>query len=172
MQRVIYAGTFDPITHGHLDIIERAGALFDTVIVAVGNNPAKKALFSTRERAAMVRSETRHLANVEVRSFSGLLVDFAGSVNVSVVIRGIRTVSDFEYELQMALTNRAAAGLETLFMTPRPDYQFLNAQLIREIASMGGDTSAFLPPAVEKRLRAKFKKQSAARTRKLREPRR
>lgn len=158
MQTVIYPGTFDPVTRGHLDIIHRAAALFESVIIAVGNNPAKKNLFTVRERCALVRAETRALKNISVRSFTGLLTDFAGRINVSVAIRGIRTVSDYEYELQMALTNRAAAGLETLFMTPSPELQFLNARLIREIAEMGGNVSPFLTPAVEKKLQAKFRK--------------
>lgn len=158
MQTVIYPGTFDPVTRGHLDIIHRAATLFESVIIAVGNNPAKKNLFTIRERCALVRAETRSIKNIAVRSFTGLLTDFAGRINVSIAIRGIRTVSDYEYELQMALTNRAAAGLETIFMTPSPELQFLNAGLIREIAKMGGNTSAFLTPTVEKKLKAKFRK--------------
>lgn len=156
MQTVIYPGTFDPVTRGHLDIVQRAAALFDRVIVAVGDNPAKKSLFTARERCALIRAETRALENVEVRRFTGLLVDFARRLDVTVAIRGIRTVSDYEYEIQMALTNRATAGLETLFMTPSPELQFLNARLIREIAAMGGDVRAFLTPAAEKKLKAKF----------------
>jgi pantetheine-phosphate adenylyltransferase len=155
MQTVIYPGTFDPVTRGHLDLIERASKMFERVIVAVGDNPAKKPMFSARERMAMVRAETRALANIEAMSFRGLLIDFARKQNCALVIRGLRTVTDFEYELQMALTNRAASGLETIFLTPSPKYQFLSAQLIREIGCMGGDVSALLTPGVEKKMKAK-----------------
>jgi len=156
MRRVIYPGTFDPLTLGHLDVIERAVHLFGELIVAVGNNPAKKSLFSLRERTDMVREATGHLPNVTVHSFTGLLVHFARRMKAGAVIRGIRTVSDFEYEIQMALTNRAAAGLETLFVTPRPEYQYFSSQLIKEIASMGGDVSAMVPPCVVARVAAKL----------------
>jgi len=158
MRRVIYPGTFDPVTLGHLDVIERAVRLFGALTVAVGNNPAKKSLFSLRERTAMVREAVRHIRNVSVHSFNGLLVNFAKRMRASAVIRGIRTVSDFEYELQMALTNRTVTGLETLFVTPRPEYQFFSAQLIREIASMGGDIAGMVPPCVVARVQAKLGK--------------
>ena len=158
MRTIIYPGTFDPITRGHLDIIERAVRLFHRVIVAVGENPAKTPLFTTRERMDMIRSEVKKTPRVEVCGFSGLLVDFAKKKEAVAVLRGIRTVSDYEYELQMALTNHALGELETVFMTPRPEFQFLSSQLIREVGSLGGDTSAFLTPAVARKLKARFKR--------------
>ena len=160
METVIYPGTFDPVTLGHLDLIRRGARVFNHVIVAVGDNPAKKTLFSAAERVAVLRAETRSLNNVEVRRFTGLLVNFAKRRGVPAVMRGIRTVSDLEYELQMALTNRAVGKLETLFLTPSPEVQFLSAQLIREIASMGGDVTSFLTPAVAGKLEAKLGKPS------------
>jgi len=156
MSRAIYPGTFDPITRGHLDVIERAGRVFEELIVAVGNNPSKRAGFALRERLAMVRVETAHLKNVKVCSFRGLVTDFARVQGVSVILRGVRTVSDFEYELHMAIANRASGGVETVFMTPTPECEFISARLIKEIASMGGDVGKLVTPAVEKRLKAKF----------------
>jgi len=156
MSKAVYPGTFDPVTLGHVDVIERAAAIFDQLIIGVGDNPAKKALFTRRERLAMVRRETAHLPNVQVAGFRGLLVDFAAEQNVAVILRGVRTVSDFEYELQMAAANRAGAGVETVFMTPTPGHQFVSARLIKELAAMGGDVSKLVAPSVEKRLRAKF----------------
>jgi len=163
VQTAIYPGAFDPVTRGHLDIIERAACIFQRLVVAVGENPAKTPLFTTRERCALLKTETRHLKNVEIRSFSGLLVDFARRVKSPIAIRAIRSVSDYEYELQMAFANRAVSGLETLFMAPRPERRFLSARLIREIASMGGDVGSFLTPNVEKKLRAKLQKAAARR---------
>ena len=162
MRRVIYPGTFDPVTHGHLDMIERAASLFNEVLVAIGDNPAKRPLFTAEERLAMLEQETADHANVTVLTFSGLLTDFARQEKCDGVIRGIRTVSDFEYELQMALMNRSMSGLETLFLTHSPDYQFLNSQLIREVASLGGDLGKLVTPGVARALRAKFPTSSKA----------
>ncbi len=156
MRRVIYPGTFDPVTRGHLDLIERAAGLFDEVLVAIGDNPAKRPLFTAEERLAMLKQETANRPNVTVQTFSGLLTDFARQEKCDGAIRGIRTVSDFEYEFQMALMNRSASGLETLFLTPSPDYQFFNSRLIREIASLGGELGKLVTPGVEKALRARF----------------
>ena len=156
MSKAIYPGTFDPVTLGHLDVITRASRIFDALIIGVGNNPAKKSLFTLQERVAMVRKETAHLPNVQVRSFRGLVVNFAKACGVSVILRGVRTVSDFEYELQMATANRASAGVETVFMTPTPEYEFVSARFIKELAAMGGDVGKLVTPAVEERLRRKF----------------
>ena len=158
VQTAIYPGTFDPVTRGHLDIIERAARIFQQLVVAVGDNPAKTPLFTARERCALLRTETGHLENVEIRSFSGLLVDFAARLKSPIAIRAIRSINDYEYELRMAFANHSVSGLETLFMAPRPESRFLSARLIREIASMGGDVSSFLTPNVEKKLKAKLRK--------------
>ena len=119
MRTALYPGTFDPVTIGHLDVVERAGRIFDRLIVGVGDNPEKACVFSLRERLAMMRREVGHLPNVEVKAFRGLMVDFAKAEKVSVVLRGIRTVSDLEYEIQMAFTNRSSAGVETVFIAPQ-----------------------------------------------------
>ena len=156
--KAIYPGTFDPVTRGHLDVIERAGRIFDELTAAVGSNPAKKALFSLKERAAMLRRETRRFANVKVCDFRGLLVDLARKRGTNVILRGVRSVADFEYELQMAVTNRSCSGVETIFMAPRAEYAFITAQLLREIASEGGDVSSMVTPDVEARLRSKFRR--------------
>ena len=156
MSKAIYPGTFDPLTLGHLDVIKRAAGVFDELIIGVGNNPSKKALFTLRERLAMVRKETADLPNVQVESFRGLAVDFADAHGADVILRGVRSVADFEYELQMATANRASAGVETIFMTPTPEYEFVSARLIKELAAMGGDVSKLVTPAVEKKLRTKF----------------
>lgn len=155
MSNVIYPGTFDPITLGHLDVIRRASRMFETLIVAVGDNPAKSALFTRRERLAMVRAETKDLKNVEVHGFGGLLVDFASKQGATTILRGVRTTADFEYELQMAVANRAVGGVETIFMAPTPEYEFVSARLIRELAAMGGDVSRLVPPSVASRLKRK-----------------
>ena len=156
MTQAIYPGTFDPVTRGHLDIIERSARLFDNLIVAVGDNPAKKPLFTLAERVAMLKRETGKLQRVEVRTFRGLLVRFAKQAKSNVIIRGIRNVGDFEYELQMSLTNHAAGGTETVFMVPRPELAFVRSQLIREIAAGGGDVSSMVTPEVEAALHARL----------------
>ncbi|MGC8793770.1 MAG: pantetheine-phosphate adenylyltransferase [Bryobacteraceae bacterium] len=153
----VYPGSFDPITYGHLDLIERASRLFDRLIVAVLRNEAKKPLFSVEERVEMAREVLRDFDNVEVESFGGLLVDFATARGARVILRGIRAISDYEYELQMALMNRRLApGIETLFMMAREDYSFLSARLVKEVVALGGNVSGLVPPPVEERLRKRL----------------
>ncbi len=155
----IYPGTFDPITNGHLDIIERAAEIFSEVIVAVAQNSAKEPLFTDEERLEMIRSSVRHLKNVQVDCFEGLLVAYAKKKKASVVVRGLRAVSDFEYEFQMALTNRKLAGkLTTVFLMPHEKYTYLSSSLVREIAQHGGNVSDFVPEVVLKKLKKKFKR--------------
>jgi len=152
----IYAGSFDPLTNGHLDLIERGARLFSRLIVAILRNDSKASLFSVEEREEMLRESVKHLANVAVESFDGLLVKFAAEKGARVILRGIRAVSDYEYELQMALMNRKLDGnLETVFMMPAVSYTFLSSRLVREIVRLGGDVSDLVPPNVEERLRAK-----------------
>lgn len=153
----IYPGTFDPVTNGHLDVIERAARLCDEVIIAVAFNPEKRGLFTPDERVALLRSVTNHLTNVRVTSFHGLLVEFARQQQASAVIRGIRAVSDFEFEFQMALMNRRLSPtLETLFLMPKEEYSYVSSRLVKEVASLGGDVSHFVPPVVAGALREKF----------------
>jgi len=150
----IYPGSFDPITSGHLDLIERASKLFDRLIVALTLNPEKEPLFSVSERAAMVKEVIAHLPNVEVDTFDGLLVDYARRHGARVLLRGIRAVSDYEYELQMALMNRQLEpGLETVFMLPSEAYSYLSSRLVKEVARLGGPLKGLVPPAVEDRIR-------------------
>ena len=152
----VYPGTFDPITFGHVDVIERAAALFDRVIISVAASSAKAALFSVSERIDMIKHCVSHLKNVSVSSFEGLLVDYARSQNAGVIIRGLRAISDFEYEFQMALTNRKITeDITTVFLMPNEKYTYLNSTLVREIAAFGGDTSAFVSKYVLKKLKHK-----------------
>jgi pantetheine-phosphate adenylyltransferase len=153
----IYPGSFDPVTLGHLDLIHRASQLFDSLIVAVAHNEAKKALFSVEERIAMIQEAVDGAPGIVVKRLDGLLVDFAREENAFVVIRGLRAVSDFEFEFQMALMNRRLEPrLETLFLTPKEDYTFLSSRIVKEVANFGGDVTPFVPPAVVRRLQAKF----------------
>jgi pantetheine-phosphate adenylyltransferase len=149
-------GTFDPVTNGHLDIIERAGQRFDAVVVAVLDNPAKQPLFSVDERVAMLKEATTGLDNVDVESFSGLLVEYARRRGSDVIVKGLRAVTDFEYEIQMAQMNRRLTGMETLFMTTDPTWSFLSSSLVREVARFGGDVSELVPPVVVERLAERF----------------
>jgi pantetheine-phosphate adenylyltransferase len=152
----IYPGSFDPVTNGHLDLIERGEKMFDRLIVAVLKNVEKEPLFSVPERVEMLREVTKGWAAVEVDVFEGLLVDYARRRGAAVILRGIRAISDYEYELQMALMNRKLEPrLETVFMLPGETYSYLSAKLVREIAQLGGPLTGLVPPVVEQRLRAK-----------------
>ncbi len=155
---VIYPGTFDPVTYGHLDIIRRALKIFDKVIVAIAHNPEKKPLFTLQERVEMLKEATRDLRGVEIEVFGGLLVDFVKSKGCKVILRGVRAISDFEYEFQMALSNRKLApDIETIFMMPSENYSFLSSRIIKEVASLGANLQEFVPPVVEKKLKEKLK---------------
>jgi pantetheine-phosphate adenylyltransferase len=149
-------GTFDPVTNGHLDIIERAAQRFDALVVAVLDNPAKQALFSAEERVSMLKEATHGLENVEIDAFSGLLVEYVTRRDADVVVKGLRAVSDFEYEIQMAQMNHSLAGVETLFMTTAPQWSFLSSSLVKEVARFGGDVSGLVPAAVHDRLRERL----------------
>ena len=152
----IYPGTFDPITHGHIDVVVRAARLFSKVIVLVARNTSKAPMFSDDERVAMIKEIFRKNRRVVVDGFDGLLVDYARGKGAKVVIRGLRAVSDFEYEFQMALTNRKLApNIDTVFLVPDEKYTYLNSTIVREVARLGGDVSDFVPPSVRKRLLAK-----------------
>jgi len=152
----IYPGSFDPVTNGHLDLIERGQKMFDRLIVAVLKNTEKEPMFSVPERVEMLREVTRQWESVEIDVFEGLLVDYARKRGAAVILRGIRAVSDYEYELQMALMNRKLEPrLETVFMMPGETYSYLSAKVVREIAHFGGPLAGLVPPTVEQRLRAK-----------------
>lgn len=160
MKRIlaVYPGTFDPITYGHIDVVERAAQLFPHVVILVARNTAKAPLFTDDERIAMIREVFRKHRNIEVDGFDGLLVDYARRRKASVVVRGLRAVSDFEIEFQMALTNRKMAPeLETIFLVPREQYSYLNSTIVREIARLGGNVADFVPAGVRRRLAAKFR---------------
>jgi pantetheine-phosphate adenylyltransferase len=156
--KAVYPGTFDPITLGHEDLMRRAARLFDSVIVAVADSSAKKPFFTRDERVAMTREVVKDLKNVEVKGFSGLLMEFVQQNKARVVIRGLRAVSDFEYEFQLAGMNRGLyPDVETLFLTPGEQYMFVSATIVREISVLGGDVSKFVPAHVAKQLKAKIK---------------
>lgn len=158
MQTAIYPGSFDPPTYGHLDIIKRSLRLFDKLIVAVGENPGKKYTFSVQERTQMLKDMTKAL-NVEVEAFHGLLIDYAREKGIDVIIRSLREVSDFTYEFQMSVTNKALDGdLETVFLMTDKEYFYLNSTLVKDIASKGGDVSKFVPSGVKKKIEEHFKK--------------
>jgi pantetheine-phosphate adenylyltransferase len=157
MRAVVYPGSFDPITNGHLDIIQRAARLFDRVIVAVADNDIKNPLFTLAERRELVAKTTAHLPTVVADSFNGLLIDYVIRCNSKVVIRGLRAVSDFEFEFQMALINRKLnEAVETIFMMPKDKYTFLSSRMVKEVCRLGGDVSAFVPPTVLGALKTKL----------------
>ncbi len=157
MKKVIYPGTFDPVTFGHIDIIERAKELFDEVVVAVAVNPNKTPLFSLEERLYLLRESLKEFSNIQVDSFDGLLVDYARQVSAIGIIRGLRAVSDFEYEFQMALMNRKLANnITTIFLMPHEKYTYLNSSIIRNLAELKSDVSDFVPAVVAEALKKKF----------------
>ncbi len=157
MRCAIYPGSFDPVTNGHLDVIERARKLFDEVVVAVAHNDEKKPLFSLKERLDLLRETAGRIDNVRIAEFNGLLVDFAKAEKAGAVIRGLRAVSDFEFEFQMALMNRKLdAGVETIFLMPKEEYTYLSSRIVKEIARLGGNVSSFVPARVAKALSRKF----------------
>jgi pantetheine-phosphate adenylyltransferase len=156
VRRVVCPGSFDPVTNGHLDIISRASRLYDEVVVAVLINITKKSLFTVEERMEMLREVSTQYGNVRVDSFHGLLVDFCEANGISAVVKGLRAVSDFDYELQMAQMNYSMAKVETMFMTTNPLYSFLSSSLIREVAKYGGDVSGLVPEQVIGQLRARL----------------
>ncbi|QMV12945.1 pantetheine-phosphate adenylyltransferase [Vibrio spartinae] len=156
LSRVIYPGTFDPLTNGHLDIVNRAADMFDEVIIAVAASPSKNTMFTLAERVFFAEQATQHLANVSVQGFSGLLVDFAKQVNANVLIRGLRTTMDFEYEF--GLTNmyrRLMPELESVFLTPADEFAFISSTIVREVAIHGGEVDTFVPSVVAESLRKK-----------------
>ncbi|CAM2827484.1 MULTISPECIES: pantetheine-phosphate adenylyltransferase [Vibrio] len=158
LSRVIYPGTFDPITNGHLDLIERAADMFDEVIIAVAASPSKNTMFTLEERVAFAQQVTQHLDNVSSKGFSGLMVDFAKQENANVLIRGLRTTVDFEYEF--GLTNmyrRLMPGLESVFLTPAEEHAFISSTIVREVAIHGGDVTNFVPKAVAAALKNQAK---------------
>ena len=158
MRKVVYPGSFDPLTNGHLDVVERASKLFDQVIVAVAKNDDKRPMFTQAERKRQIEAAVKGLPNVEVAAFKGLLVDFAEKKKAQAIIRGLRAVSDFEFEFQLALMNRKLKEqIETIFMMPRESYTFLSSRLVKEIAGLGGDVRAFVPVNVERALKRKLK---------------
>ena len=156
--RALYPGTFDPVTYGHIDLIKRARKIFDEVIVAVAHNPSKEPLFTVEERIAFLRRATRSLKGVTVDHFDSLVVDYARRRGARVMVRGLRMLSDFEYEFQMALTNRKLADdVETIFMMPSESYAYISARLIKEAGALGANLSAFIPPFVAEALRRKLR---------------
>ena len=159
MRTVIYPGSFDPLTNGHLDVVERASKLFDRVIVAVAANADKQPMFTQAERKRQITAAVKPMKNVEVAAFQGLLVDFAEAHQAQAIIRGLRAVSDFEFEFQLALMNRKLREeIETIFMMPRESYTFLSSRLVKEIAGLGGEIGAFVPTNVERALKRKLKR--------------
>ncbi len=160
MKRIaVYPGTFDPVTNGHIDLVERSRTIFDVVIVAVAENPKKTPLFSLEERIAMLKRVTAKQKNVVIEGFDGLLVDYVRQKKAVGIIRGLRAVSDFEYEMQMALMNRRLdSAIETVFLMPNEEYSFITSTIVKEAASYGGDISSLVPRTVAEKLKKKFKK--------------
>jgi pantetheine-phosphate adenylyltransferase len=160
MRRAVCPGSFDPPTNGHLDIVGRAAALFDEVVVAVLMNKSKKSLFTVEERIAMLTEVTAAYPNVRVDSFHGLLVDYCRAHDVRAIVKGLRAVTDFDYELQMAQMNQQLSGVDTLFMSTRPEWSFVASSLVKEIATFGGDVAHLLPTSVHKRLMERIAEQT------------
>jgi pantetheine-phosphate adenylyltransferase len=156
VRRAVCPGSFDPVTCGHLDVIERVSPLFDEVVVAVGVNPAKNRMFDADERIAMIQEATGGLPNIVVDTFSGLLVDFCKQHGIRAIVKGLRAVSDFDYELQMGQMNFSLAGVETLFIPTNPLYSFLSSSLVKEVATYGGDVSGLVPDVVLRRLQERL----------------
>ncbi|MBM3244937.1 MAG: pantetheine-phosphate adenylyltransferase [Candidatus Omnitrophica bacterium] len=157
-QKALYPGSFDPVTYGHIDLIKRAVEVFGELIVAVAHNPHKRPLFSVKERVCMLKRATEDINGVSVVDFDGLVVDYARKHKTKVLIRGLRMISDFEYEFQMALTNRKFnAQVETIFLMPHESYSYISSKLLKEASSLGADLSSFVPDFVEKALKNKFK---------------
>ena len=157
MKKAIYPGSFDPMTFGHLDIIERSSKIFDEVVIGILNNSAKKSLFSVEERVEIARDLTKQYGNVTVDSFDGLMVDYAKSIGANIVIRGLRAVTDFDYEIQISQTNKVQyPELETIFMTTALNYSYLSSTIVREFASYGGDISRFVPAEIIPKIKAKY----------------
>ncbi len=155
----VYPGTFDPITRGHEDLVRRARSIFDRVVIAIAANPGKTPLFSIDERVALARSVLADLPGVEVQGYSGLTVDFARTHNIAVIIRGLRAVSDFEFEFQLAnMSRHISPGIETVFLTPKEQFTFISSTLVREIATLGGNVSEFVHPLVETAFRSKVRR--------------
>jgi pantetheine-phosphate adenylyltransferase len=152
VHRAVCPGSFDPVTNGHLDVIVRAAQLFDEVTVAVGANPSKAGLFSADERVEMMREVTKDLADVRVETFTGLLVEFCRAREIQAIVKGLRAVGDFDYELQMAQMNLRLTGVETVFVPTSPEYSFLSSSLVKEVATYGGDVSGLVPDHVLRRL--------------------
>jgi pantetheine-phosphate adenylyltransferase len=157
MRTAIYPGSFDPLTNGHLDVVQRAAKLFDRVVVAVAKNEDKHPLFTLGERLVLVKQVVRHLPGVETDTFDGLLIEYVVSRKAHAIVRGLRAVSDFEFEFQLALMNRKLnENIETIFMMPKDTYTFLSSRIVKEIARLGGDVGAFVPPNVRSALAKKF----------------
>jgi pantetheine-phosphate adenylyltransferase len=160
MRRAIYPGSFDPVTNGHLDVIDRARKLFDEVVVAVAHNDQKQPLFTLEERLALLQTTVGNLENVQISPMPGLLVDFAVQRQATAVVRGLRAVSDFEFEFQMALMNRKLeANVETIFLMPKEEYTYLSSRIVKEIARLGGDVQKFVPAPVAEALRKRLTKE-------------
>jgi pantetheine-phosphate adenylyltransferase len=156
--RALYPGSFDPVTFGHLDVIKRATVVFDEVIVAVANNTQKNPLFTVEERVLMLKESTKNIKRIKIVFFEGLVIDFAKKNKINVIIRGLRMLSDFEFEFQMALTNRRLnEKIETIFLMPSEKYSFISSKLLKEAASLGADTTTFVPGFVAKKMKARFK---------------
>ena len=158
--RAIFPGSFDPITNGHLDVVRRSVKLFDELIIAVGRSPVKNQLFTPEERVEMIAELITDLPDVSVESFEGLTVEYAARRKADVILRGLRSLTDVQYEFQLAMTNRAVAGIETVFIMTSEQYGFTSSTLIHEIASLGGDLSNLIPPSVQRRLEDRFSRLS------------